>query len=308
MTASFADYCANETLDGENKYFAEGFGLQDARKGVIFKEFPPVLHLQMKRFEYDMERDMLVKINDRHEFGLVIEVDSFLDTDADLSVPQRYHLHGVLVHSGDLNGGHYFSFIRPEKNGKWYKFDDDRVVPATEYEVMDENFGGGPVEQLPPGAPKSHMIKQWKRLTNAYMLVYIRESDIDEVLCPITDDDIPQHLRTTWQLERYISLQKIKDAEEGHLYCTVRYASDQQLSNHSGFDLASFDTVGEPNSASVIKVLKETTFKDLKISICEQLGVSAEEVTIWSVVKRQNKTLRVETDMGTSFDNLCIAN
>lgn len=62
INASFIEYCAKENLDGDNKYYAEGFGLQDATKGVIFKEFPPVLHLQMKRFEYDMERDMLVKV------------------------------------------------------------------------------------------------------------------------------------------------------------------------------------------------------------------------------------------------------
>jgi ubiquitin carboxyl-terminal hydrolase 7 len=54
-----------ETLDGENKYHAEGFGLQDARKGVIFNAFPPVLHLQLRRFEYDVEKDALVKVGRR---------------------------------------------------------------------------------------------------------------------------------------------------------------------------------------------------------------------------------------------------
>jgi ubiquitin carboxyl-terminal hydrolase 7 len=52
-----------ETLDGENKYQAEGLGLQDAKKGVIFKTFPPVLHLQLRRFEYDVEKDALVKVS-----------------------------------------------------------------------------------------------------------------------------------------------------------------------------------------------------------------------------------------------------
>jgi ubiquitin carboxyl-terminal hydrolase 7 len=59
---SFVDYCKVEMLDGDNKYFAEGFGLQDAKKGVIFESFPPVLHLQLKRFDYDMERDQFVKV------------------------------------------------------------------------------------------------------------------------------------------------------------------------------------------------------------------------------------------------------
>ena len=37
--------------------------LQDARKGVLFIDFPPVLQLQLKRFEYDFMRDIMVKVS-----------------------------------------------------------------------------------------------------------------------------------------------------------------------------------------------------------------------------------------------------
>ena len=44
-------------LDGENQYDAgEKFGKQDAKKGVKFVTLPPVLHLQLKRFEYATSR------------------------------------------------------------------------------------------------------------------------------------------------------------------------------------------------------------------------------------------------------------
>ena len=36
--------------------------MQDAKKGVIFESFPPVLHLQLKRFEYDIQNDAMVKV------------------------------------------------------------------------------------------------------------------------------------------------------------------------------------------------------------------------------------------------------
>ena len=39
------------------------FALQDARKGVLFDDFPPVLQLQLKRFEYDFQRDIMVKVS-----------------------------------------------------------------------------------------------------------------------------------------------------------------------------------------------------------------------------------------------------
>lgn len=56
-------------MSGENKYMAEGYGLQDACKGVKFESFPPVLHLQLKRFEYDMQRDTMIKVKKIYKVG-----------------------------------------------------------------------------------------------------------------------------------------------------------------------------------------------------------------------------------------------
>ena len=69
---SFTDYIQTETLDGDNKYDAGTFGLQDAEKGIMFEKFPPVLHLHLMRFQYDPVTDCSVKFNDRCEFPEVI--------------------------------------------------------------------------------------------------------------------------------------------------------------------------------------------------------------------------------------------
>ena len=63
---SFQDYVAVETLAGESMYQAEGFGLQDARKGVTFQSFPPVLRLQLKHHEYNVQRGAVVKVRITH--------------------------------------------------------------------------------------------------------------------------------------------------------------------------------------------------------------------------------------------------
>lgn len=68
-----------------------------------------------------------------------------------------------------------------------FKFDDDRVIPATLNEVLEANFGG----QTQQTDPKYRHVK---RHTNAYMLVYVRESDQDQVLAEVTSNDIPTHL------------------------------------------------------------------------------------------------------------------
>lgn len=36
--------------------------VQDAKKGVLFDSFPPVLQLHLKRFEYDFQRDVSTKV------------------------------------------------------------------------------------------------------------------------------------------------------------------------------------------------------------------------------------------------------
>jgi hypothetical protein len=50
-------------LSANKALFKFDFGhMQDAKKGVLFIDFPPVLQLQLKRFEYDFMRDTMVKV------------------------------------------------------------------------------------------------------------------------------------------------------------------------------------------------------------------------------------------------------
>lgn len=94
---SLKAYIEPETLDGENKYDAGDYGMQEAEKGVTFKSFPPVLHLQLLRFQYDHASDMHIKINDRYEFPEKVDLDEFLP-EPDPNDKASYILHAVLVH------------------------------------------------------------------------------------------------------------------------------------------------------------------------------------------------------------------
>ena len=138
----------------------------------------------------------MTKINDRYEFPEEFDAAAFLDKDADKSESWEYQLHGVLVHTGDLNAGHYYAFLKPDKDGWWHKYDDDRVTRATKREVLEENFGGP--FRIPNTATKT-TAQQKKapvmRPNSAYMLVYIRKSKLDKILTPVTEEDTPRHLR-----------------------------------------------------------------------------------------------------------------
>jgi ubiquitin carboxyl-terminal hydrolase 7 len=302
---SFKDYVAVEMLDGENKYQAEGFGLQDAKKGIIFESFPPVLHLQLKRFEYDIQRDAMVKINDRHEFPFEIDLGEFLDASADRSSPWVYKLHGVLVHSGDLHGGHYFALIKPDKETRWLKFDDDRVTPVTDKEVLEENYGGEALNG-PPTLPRNQ-VRTMKRFTNAYMLVYIRESATNEVLAPFTVEDTPAHLKRRLDEERMQIEAKKREREEQHLFLTAKVITDETFARHEGFDLAAFDEKNwPPSDLPSFRVLKQEPYSTFKSRVAHHFNYPENQIRLWVLVNRQNKTVRPDTHIPENEPTLTV--
>ncbi|KAF6836255.1 Ubiquitin carboxyl-terminal hydrolase 21 [Colletotrichum plurivorum] len=291
---SFQDYIQVEEMSGENQYDAGDHGLQDAKKGVVFESMPDVLHLQLKRFEYDIERGIMMKINDRYEFPDEFDATPYLLDSADKSEPWTYKLHGVLVHSGDLNAGHYYAFLKPNKEGWWYKYDDDKVTKATSREVFEENFGGEiKTNRNPMRAPlqkKTPVLRQ----NSAYMLVYIRQSRLDNILCPVTTDDIPAHLRTRFEEEIALREAKRKEKEEQHLYIGVKVITENTFRKHGGTDLTSFDldqaeTEAAPRS---YRTLRSSTLEELVATIAQDIDQDPRKVRLWIMVNRQNKTIR----------------
>jgi ubiquitin carboxyl-terminal hydrolase 7 len=289
---SFSDYIQVEMLEGENKYMAEGHGLQDAKKGVVFTKFPSVLHLQLKRFEYDFMRDQMVKINDRYEFPLELNLQEFLAEPDPSNVKQFYHLHAVLVHSGSVDGGHYCAFIRPTRDNKWFKFDDDKVIPVTLKEVMEDNFGGDstPVNKM---ARLSRPMMQ-KRFTNAYMLVYIREADYDKVLCPIVNEDVPVEIREQLERERRELQQREKEIREREFMLTVRIVDDRILRTHSDFDLWTFSS--DSNEWSFRFNKHKTTWREVQEKYAAHVGKKSNEIRFWGLAQRENKSIRPDID------------
>ncbi|KAL9110757.1 MAG: hypothetical protein Q9227_004749 [Pyrenula ochraceoflavens] len=294
---SFMDYIQVETLEGENKYDAgEPYKLQDAKKGVIFESFPPVLHLQLKRFEYDINRDAMMKVNDRHEFPDEFDASPYLSAEADRSEPWIYQLHGVLVHSGDFNAGHYYAFLKPEKEGWFYKFDDDRVTKATMRETLEENFGGEYTNLANGGLGQRQPYMRGystKRSMNAYMLVYIRKSRLDQVLPPVQESNVPTHLERKITEERLDLERRRKEREEAHLYLNVQLIADETFKHHHGFDLGMRDTAAdEASSPKTLRRKRVMTLRDFTHEVAQDYSLQPEQIRFWMMVNRQNKTTR----------------
>ncbi|XP_030549140.1 ubiquitin C-terminal hydrolase 12-like [Rhodamnia argentea] len=291
--ASFDKYVEVERLEGDNRYHAEQHGLQDAKKGVLFIDFPPVLQLQLKRFEYDFMRDTMVKINDRYEFPLQLDLDrengKYLSPDADRSVRNLYTLHSVLVHSGGVHGGHYYAYIRPTLSDQWFKFDDERVTKEDVKRALEEQYGGE--EELPqtnPGFNSSPF--KFTKYSNAYMLVYIRESDKDKIVCSVDEKDIAEHLRVRLKKEQEEKEKKRKEKAEAHLYTIIKVARDGDLHDQIGRDIY-FDLVDHDKVQS-FRVQKQMPFQLFKEEVAKEFGIPVQCQRFWLWAKRQNHTYR----------------
>ena len=180
-------------------------------KRMCVKKLPPILAIQLKRFEYDYERLCPIKFNDYFEFPRVLDMEPYtvwglakaegeiidydIDEETNRDICTRYHLTGIVVHSGQASGGHYYSYIlhRPPPGSssstsgesgagaKWYKFDDGDVSECKmddDEEMKNQCFGGEYMGEVFDHVVKRMSYRRQKRWWNAYMLFYTKE-DID---------------------------------------------------------------------------------------------------------------------------------
>eukprot|EP00005_Dracoamoeba_jomungandri_P003044 CAMPEP_0174260310 /NCGR_PEP_ID=MMETSP0439-20130205/9536_1 /TAXON_ID=0 /ORGANISM="Stereomyxa ramosa, Strain Chinc5" /LENGTH=1088 /DNA_ID=CAMNT_0015344525 /DNA_START=16 /DNA_END=3282 /DNA_ORIENTATION=+ len=293
---SFEQYIATESMDGDNKYDAgPEHGLQAADRGCYFQSFPPVLELHLKRFVYDFERDRNSKINDRYEFPENLKLKKFMSKDGDFADKPLYRLYAVLVHSGDVHGGHYYAFIRPTTKKQWYKFDDDRVTKAKKKEVFEGTFGGTDKRSYKTQTGRT-ITSTYKKCSNAYMLFYIRAHDRAQILAPIAADNIPAHLHERFEREEAEKAQKKKEKEEAHLYLKVKVARIENMKEHNDSDLVDFDAV------KIFKVKRDSTLEEFKEILSQEFSVHPAAVRLWTCFKRKNKTIR--PDEPISEENL----
>eukprot|EP00002_Diphylleia_rotans_P005918 TRINITY_DN1515_c0_g1_i1.p1 TRINITY_DN1515_c0_g1~~TRINITY_DN1515_c0_g1_i1.p1 ORF type:complete len:1071 (-),score=238.11 TRINITY_DN1515_c0_g1_i1:366-3578(-) len=282
---SFEKYVEEEMLEGDNKYHAEGHGLQDAKKGVRFTKLPPVLHLQLKRFEYDPYRDAMVKVHDKFAFYQDLDLNKFVDS-AEENVSNIYSLHGVLVHAGDVHGGHYYAFLRPNQEQKWFKFDDDRVTFVEEAVAIEDNFGGEQDYSYQDYTGRK-VTTMRKKYASAYMLVYFRKQDYPDILCDATVNEIDARVRDHFHQEAHREELRRKEKLEAHLYTTIRIATSKDLLGYSSPELVEFTKLKE------IKVKKDATVPELKAVIEQESQIPVHKQRLWKWHGRENKTFRV---------------
>lgn len=88
-----------------------------------------------------------------------------------------------------MRGGHYFAYIRPGLNDEWYEFNDMNVSLIPKTNAFRVGYGG----EDSKFDFKDLILSEKKKFTEtcAYMLIYIRDSDRDEIMNEVHIDEIP---------------------------------------------------------------------------------------------------------------------
>uniref|UniRef100_A0AAZ3P4L5 Ubiquitin carboxyl-terminal hydrolase n=1 Tax=Oncorhynchus tshawytscha TaxID=74940 RepID=A0AAZ3P4L5_ONCTS len=268
---SMEQYVKGDLLEGANAYHCEKCNKKvDTVKRLLIKKLPPVLAIQLKRFDYDWERECAIKFNDYFEFPRELDMEPYTvagvaklegdDVNPENQVIQqnepsdpeppgssKYRLVGVLVHSGQASGGHYYSYITQRNVGvadgernRWYKFDDGDVTECKmddEEEMKNQCFGGEYMGEVFDHMMKRMSYRRQKRWWNAYILFYERMDSLDK------DSELVKYIQE-------LTISSSSNNKPSHqvkmpnvIECSVRKQNVQFMHNRMQYSLEYFQFV-----------------------------------------------------------------
>ena len=227
---SLNEFTKEEILDNEDKYEVEGHGKEKAIKKMKFIHLPPVLMFQLKRFEYNNEINFIEKLNDYYKFEDELNMNNYIEK-KNSNEDYKYTLISVVVHKGNVFGGHYYAYINQDiehKKENWFCFNDENVRKADLFEVFDLNFGGD--FSIPKYNEDLNIIEyiKFKSDLSAYILLYIQNSKLNEILIPMKKEDFPKNLEIDILNEKNEEEKKKNEWKQKFLYKYNFYNNDEE--------------------------------------------------------------------------------
>ncbi len=250
------------------RYHAGTHGLQAAEKGTLFLTLPPVMFLHLLRFQFDGTTNQVMKNNNFYEFYKHIDLTEFVREDEHTS--WKYTLFAVLSHSGGGSHGHYVAYINPSLNDTWLKFDDDIISMVHECDAIQSNYGSkGDVDE-------------WTRSMqlNAYMLVYVRDSEATDIFAKTDPKFISDELKSAVKMDvdeqNYHNLIRYHHSTDIYLFLSALLESDMN------FPLARDERSKEMPKFPIGRDVTVSTFKGILMPIFKLS--SPNQIRIWPIV------------------------
>lgn len=174
---------AKDTLEGDNAYYCSKYQRKiDATKRYCIKSLSDNLIFNLKRFDYDFNQGIKIKLNDYFHFPRDINMLPWTQQGLNGNIPEDqvidesrflYELTGILVHTGGAESGHYYSYVK--QGNRWYEFNDKRVdFFNIDQSLVDECFGGRKYVNVWDSMKKMNVQQEKEIEKSAYMLFYSR--------------------------------------------------------------------------------------------------------------------------------------
>ena len=155
-----------------------------------------------------------VKLNNQVEFPDILEMNKYMIPNNASKQNIIYKLKAIIIHTGESDVGHYYSFIKDNVDNCWYKFNDEHVIKYDNTKVKIEAFG-------------NNDNNSFYHETNAYLLFY--EIDTKNIYNKETIED-----------KKSIDIE-IEDINESNSYSMFNLFKDSNSSNYIDDDK---DTLG----------------------------------------------------------------
>jgi len=187
---------------------------RDVTKRTLLADFPNILIVHLQRFTFNLDTLMNEKIHSRLEFPIELDLYPFTVQMAESEAASKametelkelssekhqgrkvikeqskgnyksqYKLVGIVIHSGNADAGHYYSYINIEDN-KWLEFNDSYVSEFNISMLQSQAFGESEYRISGYG--------DQRRSSSAYMLFYekFEKSRISEKIEKIESGDV----------------------------------------------------------------------------------------------------------------------
>lgn len=222
------------------------FRSYEIKRTNIFLKLPQVLMIHLNRADYDRTRGEAIKSNNR------IDTPEELTLKLENGLNVEYLLHSVIVHSGGYGSGHYYALIKPKLEDTWYKFNDSVVSFASYEEVVRDN-------------DKSNLF------------IYIQKSAIQDLLQPLTIDEIPQEIKT---LSENVEL----EMNEITVLCDSCIIQNSKI--HKSGTKCSVEE-------KIVEISSHDTCKQLYYKVRETYNLSNETFRLWKCQQYNRPTLYI---------------
>jgi ubiquitin carboxyl-terminal hydrolase 36/42 len=147
LVSALNGFFQEENMSGDNAYKCDNCcKYVQASKTLSIRNVSPYLILSLKRFErFGLRQNDTRKLSHFVRYPEILDINPYLSDNIQEipngnngSFSMNLRLYGVIVHIGQVDEGHLFSYVRGP-NDNWYKVNDSTVTPVTLAEVLSSH-------------------------------------------------------------------------------------------------------------------------------------------------------------------------